>query len=197
MAIRINAGLAKGMQLKSPPGTETRPTSSKVREAVWNSLRGELDGAVMFDAFSGSGAIGIDAVSLGARELQFCEIHRPTLKVLKENVAELKRRLERQSESAKLVVSSRPAEKHIKGFQDEKFDIVWFDPPYKLIPNLAANMKKDLFRVLKNNAFLVLESDPENLEGYDYIVNDSKKFELIRRKEYGNIVITICRKLGE
>ena len=89
MSIRINAGLAKGMSLKSPPGKETRPTSSKVREAVWNSLRETLEGASVFDSFSGSGAIGIDAISLGAEEVQFCETHRPTLRVLKENVAEL------------------------------------------------------------------------------------------------------------
>ena len=68
------------MPTKSPPGNETRPTSSKVREAVWNSLRCSLEDSVLFDVFSGSGAIGIDAISLGAQEVQFCEIHRPTLK---------------------------------------------------------------------------------------------------------------------
>ena len=103
------------MSLKSPPGDQTRPTSSKVREAVWNSLRETLEGASVFDSFSGSGAIGIDALSLGAQEVQFCETHRPTLRVLKENVVSCKN-VSKQACSAKTVVSSKPAEKHIKGF---------------------------------------------------------------------------------
>ena len=197
MSIRINAGLAKGMPLKSPPGDQTRPTSSKVREAVWNSLRDVLDAAVLFDAFSGSGAIGIDALSLGAQEVQFCETHRPSLKVLKENISELQKRLAKQSHFAKLLFSSKPAEKHIKGFIDEKFDLIWFDPPYAMISSLVPLMKRELIRVLKKDSYLILESDPRNQDGYSSIINDEKNFEVIKHKEYGNIVITICRKIGD
>ena len=197
MSIRINSGFAKGMSLKSPPGNETRPTSSKVREAVWNSLRSSLEDSVLFDVFSGSGAIGIDAISLGAREVQFCEIHRPTLKVLKANVSELHNRLTKQSHSAKTVISSKNAEKHIKGFVSDKFDIVWFDPPYAMIPSLVPLMKLELYRVLKKDGYLVLESDPTNQGGYDSILNDDKRFSVVKQKEYGKILITICKKKGD
>ncbi len=66
-----------------------------------------------------------------------------------------------------------------------------------MISSLVPLMKHELIRVLKKDSYIILESDPRNQDGYSSIINDEKRFEVIKQKEYGNIVITICRKIGD
>lgn len=90
--MRVVAGIYGGRKLVGPPGTATRPTTDRVREAVFNSLStmGVLDGAVVVDLYAGSGAMGIEAVSRGAERCIFVERDRDALRALRENIAALK-----------------------------------------------------------------------------------------------------------
>jgi 16S rRNA (guanine966-N2)-methyltransferase len=122
---RIVGGVAKGRRL-GVPARATRPTSERAREALFSSLAAlvELDGARVLDLFAGSGAVGLEALSRGARAVTFVETDRHAYDVLRHNIdvvgldgAEAHRRL---------------AATHLVGGSDEPYDLVFADPPYAL-----------------------------------------------------------------
>jgi len=90
--MRIIAGLARGMPLVVPRGSVTRPTSDRVREAIFSSLGDRVVGASVVDLFAGTGALGLEAASRGARSVTFVEQNRAALQSLEKNVAEFVRR---------------------------------------------------------------------------------------------------------
>ena len=124
--MRIIAGEFRGRTLKAPKGEGTRPTTDRVREAMMStvhSARGGFDDAVVLDAFAGSGALGLEALSRGARSVQFCERGGEALRALNANVRLLgldaRRARVRKGDVLKDVPYARPP-----------FDLVFLDPPY-------------------------------------------------------------------
>ena len=120
--MRVVAGELGGRRLVAPDGTSTRPTTDRVREAIFNSLgsAGLLDGALVADLFAGSGAIGIEALSRGAERCVFVERDRHALRALDENLDTLELR-DRSKVMSSDAVSSAPT---------IDADIVFADPPY-------------------------------------------------------------------
>lgn len=90
MSLRIISGERRGAKLQAPEGLETRPLRDRVRESLFNILRPELEGAVVLDAFAGSGAVGLEAISNGARHGTFVEPSPAAVKVLRANIAKLR-----------------------------------------------------------------------------------------------------------
>ncbi len=123
--MRIVGGTFKGRTLTAPAGTATRPTSDKVREALFDILGPRVVGAAFLDLYAGSGAVALEALSRGAARAIAVESHRPALIALETNVEKLK---------ATLTVEFMPVERAIPRLiaQGEKFDIVFLDPPYKM-----------------------------------------------------------------
>ncbi|SDD34146.1 16S rRNA (guanine(966)-N(2))-methyltransferase RsmD [Glycomyces harbinensis] len=121
---RIIAGSLKGRRLSTPPGDRTRPTSDRVREALFNSLApgGDLDGLRFADLYAGSGAVGLEALSRGASAALFVESHVLTAKLLRKNIADLG--------AAGAEVICAPVEKALQSEPALPFDIVFADPPY-------------------------------------------------------------------
>ena len=121
---RIIAGSLKGRRLATPPGDRTRPTSDRVREALFNSLApgGDLDGLRFADLYAGSGAVGLEALSRGAAAALLVESHAQTAKVLRRNIADL------AVTGADVICA--PVEKALQQAPAEPFDIVFADPPY-------------------------------------------------------------------
>lgn len=121
---RIIAGVLKGRRLATPSGDRTRPTSDRVREALFNSLApgGDLEGLRFADLYAGSGAVGIEALSRGAAHALFVESHAQTAKLLRRNIAEL------GVEGAHVI--SAPVEKALAAPPGAPYDIVFADPPY-------------------------------------------------------------------
>ncbi len=121
---RIIAGSLKGRRLATPQGDRTRPTSDRVREALFNSLApgGDLEGLRFADLYAGSGAVGIEALSRGASAALFVESHALTAKLLRRNLADL-------GVSGGEVICA-PVEKALQNAPAEPFDIVFADPPY-------------------------------------------------------------------
>ena len=121
---RIIAGSLKGRRLATPPGDRTRPTSDRVREALFNSLApgGDLDGLRFADLYAGSGAVGLEALSRGASAALFVESHAQTAKLLRRNIADL------GVTGAEVVCA--PVEKALRNEPGLPFDIVFADPPY-------------------------------------------------------------------
>ena len=121
--MRVIAGEFGGRTLVAPDGTTTRPTTDKVRQAVFNSLHsmGVVEGAVVVDLFAGSGAMGIEALSRGAERCTFVERDRGALQALRANLSTL-RIEERATVHATDVMAWLPAMRHV--------DLVFADPPY-------------------------------------------------------------------
>ena len=123
--MRVIAGCYRGRELAAPRGTKTRPTGSKVREAVFDILGERVAGATFLDLYAGSGAMGIEALSRGAERAIFVEAAGPALKCLRENLEGLNPR------PAFRILADR-AEKALRRLSEEMFaaDIIFADPPY-------------------------------------------------------------------
>jgi 16S rRNA (guanine966-N2)-methyltransferase len=123
--MRVIAGNFRSRTLNAPPGLETRPTSDRLRETLFNVLAPRVEGAIFLDLYAGSGAVGIEALSRGAREAIFVEQAEPALRAIRGNLAALGIRgnyaLEPRSVASAL---KRLAE------QARVADIVFLDPPY-------------------------------------------------------------------
>lgn len=131
---RIIAGVFKGRRLATPSGGRTRPTSDRVREALFSALvpGGNLEGLRFVDLYAGSGAVGIEAVSRGAEHALFVESHAPTAKLLRRNIADL------GLVGARVI--SAPVAKVLASAPEEPYDVVFADPPYTVSDRAVAEM---------------------------------------------------------
>ncbi len=150
--MRIIAGDKRGQIIKAPAGRGTRPTTDRVREAIFSTL------APFLDAFAGSGALGLEALSRGAKGVVFCEQARPAQLVIKENLARL-------GLAARAQLLCGAAEQQLIG-ANKAFDIVLLDPPYNqgLITKIEPLLLREGF--LQSGALVMLETaarEPELL----------------------------------
>ena len=173
--MRVVAGHLGGRRLIAPPGEATRPTSDRVREALF-SMIGALDGARVLDLFAGSGALGIEALSRGAVGATFVERDPRAVKVIRRNLDAL------GIEGA--AVHRREALAHLS--QDEAtHDLIFVDPPYSCAPHLGGPLSAALPPRLRTDAVIVTESDkrtPLELE-----------LPLVRERVYGDTRIALHR----
>ncbi len=126
--MRVIAGEFRSRRLKSLPGASTRPTPDRLRETLFDILRPRIEGATMVDAYAGTGAVGIEAISRGAAHVYFLEKNRHALDVIRENLAAL-------GVAGRATVLTGPA---LLTLSKAKADIVFLDPPYELEREYAA-----------------------------------------------------------
>jgi 16S rRNA (guanine966-N2)-methyltransferase len=120
--MRVTGGIGRGRRLKVPAGSRVRPTSDKVKQALFNILGKRTEGAVFLDLFAGAGGIGIEALSRGAARVTFVDASRDSSKVIKQNI-------EQMDFKDRAEVMPAKAEAFLKK-QFGKYDIVFLDPPY-------------------------------------------------------------------
>jgi 16S rRNA (guanine966-N2)-methyltransferase len=141
--MRVIAGTAKGRRLRVPPGLRVRPSGARLRESAFGILehRGAIEGAAVLDLFAGTGALGIEALSRGARKLVAVEQDRDVARVLQSNLAETG-----FADRARVLVG--PAAKTLARLASgEPFDLVLIDPPYRsglAEPALATLIEREL-----------------------------------------------------
>ena len=123
--MRIIAGTYKGRNLKSPPSMQVRPTSDRLRETLFNIIAPRIEDARFLDLCAGTGAVGIEALSRGARYVTFVDRSRRSCQLIESNV-ELCRIPEEQ-----FVIYQMTAEDYLRQSKTDPWDIVFFDPPYK------------------------------------------------------------------
>lgn len=175
--MRVIAGTARSIPLKTPKGDKTRPTIDKHKETLFNCLSDALYDAVFLDLFSGSGGIGIEALSRGARVAYFVENDREALNCIKENLEKT-----RLSEKARIIKKDVKDAISLKLL--EKADIIFLDPPFALhaerdiIPFIHQN------GLLKEGGIIVTECD-ENadysfLEQYNLCIYKEKNYKSCR-----------------
>jgi 16S rRNA (guanine966-N2)-methyltransferase len=120
--MRVTGGTGRGRRLQMPRGEGVRPTSDKVKQALFNILQDRIEGASLLDLFAGTGGIGIEALSRGARRVVFVDSSRQSLEAIKKNV-------EQSGFSSQAQVIAAEAASFLKK-TIESFDIVFLDPPY-------------------------------------------------------------------
>lgn len=136
--MRIIAGQWRGHIIDAPPGRKTRPTSDRVREAWMSAVQTEIPGARVLDLFSGSGALGIEALSRGAEHATFVEQAAPAIRTLKHNLAKLGIGADR------MTIVRADALVYAAGLDAHTFDLALADPPYH--QDLAAELLRSFGR---------------------------------------------------
>ena len=177
--MRVVAGTAKGRRLVTPPGTDTRPTSDRVREAIFNAL-GSLDviaGRTVLDLFAGSGALGIEALSRGAASATFVDLSAKAIEAVEANLA--------TSGLKGTGVQGGPRSRVIRAdahrYDDGPFDLALLDPPYSTTDEQWAHLLGHL-----DATVVVVESDRE--------IDLGPRWEMLRVKRYGTTVVQIARR---
>jgi 16S rRNA (guanine(966)-N(2))-methyltransferase RsmD len=149
---RVIAGRFGGRRIAAPPGTLTRPTSDRVREALFSILGARVAGARVLDLFAGSGALGLEALSRGAGAVTFVERAPAALRVLRAN-------LEALGAEAEVVRGDAPKWLRAASAGARQYDLVFLDPPYRQAEALGAELSELLPAVLGRDALVVAESD--------------------------------------
>jgi 16S rRNA (guanine966-N2)-methyltransferase len=173
---RIVAGSAGGRRLKVPP-KGTRPTSERVREALFSSLEAmlDLDGAKVLDLYAGSGALGFEALSRGAGHATFVESDKRAADVLKGNAEELG--------FANVVIANRTAEAYVAA-EGETFDVLFADPPYAVGDDELAKVLRGIVPRLAADAVLIVERASRSGEP-----EWPEEVESLRAKRYGDTAV--------
>lgn len=132
--MRVIAGTLRRRMLEAPAGLATRPTSDRLRETLFNVLAPRMEGARFLDLYAGSGAVGIEAVSRGARQVVLVERAAPALRVLRGNLEKLGLRGEVRVEAVSVAAFLRRGRPQTSALQ---FDLVFLDPPYEAADEYA------------------------------------------------------------
>ena len=179
--MRVISGKARGVNLKTPDGLQTRPTADRVKEAVFSILQFDLPGTKVLDLFGGTGQLGIEAISRGANSAVFVDASDKACILIKENL----RRCKMENEGRVI----RCDYLEFLERNRESFDIVLLDPPYAEVFLENALNKISEIDILKSGGIIVAERPVEkpfgvNLPGF----SRSKDYK------YGKTIITVYRK---
>ena len=179
--MRVIAGKAKGISLKTPDGMRTRPTADRVKEALFSIIQFDLPGAAVLDLFGGTGQLGIEAISRGAERAVFVDEGDAACKLIKENLKRVK------MENSAQVIRGDYLE-YLQRCRD-KFRIIFLDPPYAEVFLETALKKISEIDILQSGGIIIAERPlgkdlPVELEGYTRS----------RDYKYGKILLTLYRK---
>lgn len=182
--MRVISGKYKGRPLKALKGDNTRPTTDKIKESMFNIIGPYFDGGKALDLYSGSGSLGIEAVSRGMDLAVLSDLNYGAIKIIHENVAMTK-------DQEKFEIWKGKDEKNLmkakeKGYQ---FDLVFLDPPYAKQKILEILEKLVAYDLLTKEAEIICETDKE-VELPDEYLN----FEMRRTQTYGITKLTIYRQ---
>jgi 16S rRNA (guanine966-N2)-methyltransferase len=172
--MRIIAGSHRGQTIHAPRGADTRPTSDRVRENVFNIL-GPLDGADVLDLYAGSGALGLEALSRGAGRAVFVERDPEAVRAIERNLDRLRLRATvlRQDAVAALAAETR------------KYDLVLVDPPYDMYLDVQPKLARYLPAVLAEDGVLVVETAARIEPELPFPERTSRKYGSARITVYG------------
>lgn len=180
--MRVITGSARGRVLEAVEGLEVRPTTDKVKEAVFSSIQFEVEGAKVLDLFCGSGQMGIEALSRGAGFCVFVDSSKRSVEVTKKNLM-----------STNLFKSSRVAAMDYKAFlmsTKEVFDIAFMDPPYsKGLINEALTLME---QHMSESGVILCEHDRK-----DELPSSLEKFVKVKEYNYGRIAVSAYRLKSE
>lgn len=181
--MRIISGTGRGKRLKAPEGLNTRPTSDKVKESVFNIIQSYIMDSNVLDLFSGSGSLGIEALSRGASHCMFIEKNRDSYKIIKENI-----KSSGFEDRSELYLNDAYVALDLMGKKGKKYDVVFLDPPYskEMVPLAIQKLYEN--DIVDKDGIIISEHDdkeviPEKVSGF---INT-------RTKKYGRTIICIWK----
>lgn len=171
--MRVIAGTARRLLLKTPEGLDTRPTTDRIKETLFNMLMPYLPGAVFVDLFSGSGGIGIEALSRGARKAYFVENNQKAIACITDNI-------EHTHFTDKSVVLKQDVFAALRGNIKDTADIIFLDPPYQ------QEYDKKVLECLRDAAYVTEDTliVVEALRGTSFDYADALGFFVEKEKQY-------------
>ena len=167
--MRVIAGSRKGHKLVAPRGLDTRPTSDRVRENIFN-LVGPVDDARVLDLFAGSGALGIEALSRGAARAVFVESEPEAVRTIERNLDRL------QLAGARVVRGDVLRTVEQEATAGAKYDLVLVDPPYGMLNDIQPRLARHLPPLLAADGLLVVETDARTEPELPLPVRTSRKY---------------------
>ena len=186
--LRIIGGKARGRRIRSVPGDTTRPITDRVREALFNIIGVEIQGAVFLDLFAGTGSVGIEALSRGASRATFIDVNRLPIKTIQENL--------RSTEmAADAVVQQVDAFVFLERLVGVKFDYIYIAPPqYKGIWRRALESVDKKADILSDDAWVIVQIHPVELEE---LTGEGALKNLVEfdRRQYGSTVLLFYQPL--
>ncbi len=186
--MRIITGSARGTRLYSPVGDDVRPTTEMTKEGVFSAIQFDLEGRTFLDLFAGSGQMGLEALSRGAREATFVDCSEDSLKILRKN-----------TEKTKLADRSRVIRSEYGEFiksasrRGQSFDFAYVDPPYG--KDLGPELVKRVLRagLIKPGGILMVETDREELDTASIPAEVMEQIEGIKRYKFSKCFVFFVR----
>jgi len=180
MGLRIIGGDLRGKRLKSIHGKLIRPTADRIREAIFNILLNSIAKTLVLDLFAGTGALGIEALSRGAKRALFVDNQNKSLSVLKQNIASC-------GLGEKAVIVKWNIRQNLNCIKSigQKFDLIFLDPPYNqdlITPSLVNLDQSD---ALKNSTLIVVEHSV-----FESLPMDLCAFQLADQRKYGKTLVS-------
>ena len=178
--MRIISGTARGTKLVTLSGEKTRPTLDRVKEPLFSIIQNQIPDACVLDLFSGSGALGLEALSRGAKVAVLCDNNIEAIRIISQNIEKTK-----MKDKAILIKDNYTKCLQTLKNQDVKFDLIFLDPPYRTnfaVDALDKILKLDL---LQENGLIIIETDDEDkeikdIELIDININDIRKYGRVK-----------------
>lgn len=183
--MRIISGTAKATKLDTLKGENTRPTLDRVKESLFNIIQNEIEDSIVLDLFSGSGAIGLEFASRGARKVFLNDGSKEAFEIIKHNI-------EKTHLSSKVEAYNLDFINMIEKTKNQKFNIIYLDPPYKSNFIIQAINEILKFKMISNDSLIIIETDEdkriiENLNKIDNI-------KIIDKRKYGRAYIFFLKE---
>lgn len=175
--MRIIAGTHRGHTIHAPKGRDTRPTSDRVRENVFNIL-GAVDGAAVLDLYAGSGAMGLEALSRGAARAVFVERDGDAIRAIERNLDKLRLSATVLRQDAVTALAAEAA-------SGRKYDLVLVDPPYEMYNDIEPQLARYLPALLAEDGVVVVETDARVEPTLPLEQRTSRKYGAARVTVYG------------
>ena len=186
--MRIISGTARGTKLFTLEGLDTRPTLDRVKEPLFNIINFDLEDAVVLDLFAGSGALGLEAISRGAKKVFLCEKNRNAANIVEKNI-------EKTKFQDQAILIRNDFEKAISFIEqlNEKIDVVFIDPPYKT-DLIKKSLEKILDSDILNDDFIIIyyTDEPERILKDINILN----INVFDTRKYGRVSLIFLNRKG-
>jgi len=185
--MRVIAGSARSLRLKTIEGMSTRPTTDRIKETLFNIINSNLSGSVFVDLFSGSGAIGIEALSRGGKKAYFVDNNRACIKCIEDNLVFTKLK----DKAVVMHTDVLSAIRKLQGILNEPVDYIFLDPPY------ASECEREILEELKKMDFvdeytnIIIEASIDR--DFSFVEEDGF-FEIFKKKKYKTNMHIFIRK---
>ena len=182
--MRIISGKARGTRLYTLEGTNTRPTLDRVKESLFSIIQADIQDITVLDLFAGSGAIGLEFLSRGAKKAILCDNSKKAIEIIKKNIE--KTHMEQYAK-----VKNIDFEACLRDLENEQIDLIYIDPPYETDYIYKALKIIIELNIIKQNGKIILETDDE-----DRIIEQIKNIdvEIVDKRRYGRATIIFLEK---